>query len=119
MSDNKNILLVTVTEIEAEAVFDVFEQAIGERRKVHQIKGNIYYLLGTIGNTIVSMVRSEVGIAGSANSITTAMDDFKPFAVIFVGMAFGLRPKNQKLGDILVSRAIMSYELGSVEEDII
>ena len=59
------------------------------------------------------MVQCEMGAVGPGAALVTVMraiQDFSPVAVIMVGIAFGIDPLTQKLGEILVSRQIRSYE---------
>jgi len=60
------------------------------------------------------MAQSELGIAAQGSTIRNAIDDVKPTAVIMVGIAFGTDSRKQKLGDILVSKQIQTYELQKV-----
>jgi len=58
------------------------------------------------------MVQSEMGAATSGGALITvhkAIETLQPKAVIMVGLAFGIWPDKQQLGEILVSRQIMCY----------
>lgn len=117
-----NILLVTVTQLEAQTVIDVFKQATGKKREPQRINGKTYHQLGTIGDANVTMVQSEMGAAspgGALMTVTNAIVEIEPTAIIMVGVAFGVLPRKQELGDILVSRAITSYEFGKTEIKVI
>jgi nucleoside phosphorylase len=64
------------------------------------------------------MVQSEMGTSGrgaASLTVNNAIEDLHPVAVIMVGIAFGLRPDKQKLGEILVSKQLVSYEPGKVK----
>ncbi|MBE3564486.1 MAG: hypothetical protein IMW90_02035 [Thermogemmatispora sp.] len=107
-----DVLLVTVTEIEAQAVLALFSQV--ER---YYIEEKTYYLLGEVGGTSLVMVQSEMGQGGVAGSLLTVSEGIRhlqPRAVIMVGIAFGLKPDEQHIGDILVARQILAYELQAV-----
>lgn len=111
--DATKILLVTVTKIETQAVFDVFEQAISKKREAQRINNKTYYTLGKIGSTEVFLVQSEIGASSPGGSLTTisqAIENINPSEIIMVGLAFGVRPGRQKLGDILVSHTLAPYE---------
>ena len=59
------------------------------------------------------MVQSEMGVATPGGTLVTVSDairNLRPKAVVSCGIAFGLRPDKQKLGDILVSRQLEYYE---------
>lgn len=47
---------------------------------------------------------------GSYNAINTALDYFTPEYVISVGVAFGIDPQKQSLGDVLVSKELVFYD---------
>src|SRR5690242_7491429 len=106
------ILIVTVTKLEAQAVVNVFSEGTKNwTRKVIQDK--IYYDLGRHGGTPIFMVQSEMGIAGPGSALLTirqAIHDLHPQAVIMCGIAYGLRPDKQMLGDILVAKQLQYYE---------
>ncbi|WP_376797446.1 hypothetical protein [Thermogemmatispora sp.] len=107
-----DVLLVTVTEVEAQAVLALFPQA--ERYYVDQ---KTYYRLGEVGGTSLLMVQSEMGQGGAGGSLLTVSEGIRhlgPRAVIMVGIAFGLKPGEQRIGDILVARQILAYELQAV-----
>ena len=118
-STTKAVLLVTVTRVEARAVLNVFTSATGQEIKVSHRKGKTYYDFGQLGGVNVTMVRSLMGTAtpgGSMRTLTKAIDAINPSAIIMVGIAFGTNPDKQKIGDILVSQAIMAYD--HVKEDV-
>ncbi len=112
------ILIVTVTKVEAQAVLHVFSQAAGITPTREFIGDKTYYNLGTHGGVPVFMVRSEPGIATLSGALLTthqAIQDLAPQAVIICGIAFGLHPSKQHLGDILVAKQIQYYEPRKVD----
>jgi nucleoside phosphorylase len=112
-----DILLVTVTEVEARAVFDALYEQDGRNAVRRPIGGKIYYDLGLIGGAAVWMVQSEMGAGGLGAALLTVqkgIDALAPAGIIMVGIAFGVNPKKQRIGDILVARQIMLYDLQRV-----
>lgn len=114
-----NLLLVTVTKTEAQAVLKIFSNATGSPLQRKYIGDKTYYDLGNLGGADVFMVQSEMGTGGPGGSTLTvhkAIEALLPTAVIMVGIAFGLKPKDdkhpndQEFGHILVSKQIMAYE---------
>jgi nucleoside phosphorylase len=107
-----DVLLVTVTETEAQAVLSLlpdFRRYFGGHRT--------YYALGQIQGAQICMVQSEMGqggVSGSLLTVSESIQDLAPTAVIMVGIAFGLKPQEQRIGDILVARQILAYELQAV-----
>ncbi|MFL5592623.1 MAG: TIR domain-containing protein [Ktedonobacteraceae bacterium] len=113
-----DILLVTATEVEARAVLNVFSLH-GSPFVRHHIGDSTYFDLGEIGGARTFLVQSEMGAGGVAGAGLVVYEGIKalsPSAVIMVGIAFGLIPQEQSLGDILVSRQLVGYELQKVEQ---
>jgi nucleoside phosphorylase len=110
-----NNLIVTVTSVEAQAVLGAFSLQQKWSRK--KIGGKTFYDLGIHGGSPTFMVQSEMGIATPGGSLLTvhqAIQCLQPQAVIMCGIAFGLRPDKQKLGDILIARQLGCYEPAKV-----
>jgi nucleoside phosphorylase len=115
------ILLFTVAEVEARAVFKVVKEKFGRNcDKPLFTDHKTYYDLGVIGGARTLMVRSEMGTSGPGGSTTTAFEvteKLAPSAIIMVGIAFGVDPGKQSIGDILVSKQLLEYELQRVGTD--
>jgi formylglycine-generating enzyme required for sulfatase activity/nucleoside phosphorylase len=109
----QNVLLVTVTRVEAEAVLDLFSKASGVPWKRHLIDDKIYYDLGEICGVNVYMVQSEMGAIGPGAALITihkAIEALTPTCCIMVGIAFGINSDKQHLGEVLVSQKLQAYE---------
>jgi len=119
----QNILLVTVTKVETLAVLNAFPSAdtISSAKKKPKMIGKfVYHSLGNVGGIDVNLVRSEMGGVTPGGALSTIKDAIKllaPVAVIMVGIAFGINPEKQKLGEILVSKQIFSYEPQKVKDN--
>ncbi len=112
-----DVLLVTVTEVETLAVLDLVQERFGHEYKTEHTDPEIYYDLGTIGKARTVMVRSEMGTGGPGGSTMTISESIKelsPSAAIMVGIAFGLNPKEQQIGDVLISEQLLGYEFQRV-----
>jgi len=104
-----DVLLVTVTEIETMAVLRSFSKV-----RTHFISNNTYHDFGDVGGAKVFLVQSEMSSEGQAGSIRTidkAIDILSPSGIVMVGIALGVDPTTQQIGDILVSQQILDYEL--------
>ena len=116
-----DVLLVTVTEVEARAVLNQSLAASGQEAKLHFIgENNIYHELGQIGGARTFMVQSEMGSGGPSGSLLTvqeSIDAIKPRALIMVGIAFGVDQDKQQLGEILIAQQLLGYELQRVGSD--
>src|SRR5207244_9514993 len=101
-----------------QAVLDVFPRQSGTFRQ-HYIGDNTYFDLGVIGGARTFLVQSEMGAGGPAGATLVVHEGIKalsPSSVIMVGIAFGLIPEKQHLGDILVARQLTGYELQKIEQ---
>jgi nucleoside phosphorylase/tetratricopeptide (TPR) repeat protein/AAA+ ATPase superfamily predicted ATPase len=115
-----DVLIVTVTKVESQAVLEVFKKATGHDAKRVSLENKIYRDLGTINGVCVSMVRSEMGAGGLGAALLTVQKGItalSPAAVIMVGIAFGVDHKKQTIGDILVSERLRLYDLQRVGTD--
>ena len=100
------VLLVSVTDIEAQAILAVFPRAIKT-----VIQNRTYYSLGRVGQTQTYMVQATgMGPAGVRTCIEDGIRALSPEAVVLVGIAFGLKTGCQQIGDVLVSRQIQDYD---------
>lgn len=109
MSQKADILLVTVTEIETQALLNCFPPA--KRLIIDQV----YYDFGFIGPARTVMVRStRMGPFSAIHCVERGIDQFSPQIVIMVGIAFGLHPHEQEIGDILVAQQIINWDLHKI-----
>ena len=118
MNLHADVLIVTTTKLESRAVIDVFHSTAGHTPKPTAIGDRMYNDLGIINNTNVFMMQSEMGTGGLGASLLTVQKGIaalSPGAVIMVGIAFGIDPEKQSIGDILVSQRLLLYELQRVE----
>ncbi|MDX6695055.1 MAG: hypothetical protein QOF02_2658 [Blastocatellia bacterium] len=112
-----DVLIVTVTKVESQAVLQVFGAATAQAPKSVQIDGRTYQDLGSVKGARVFMAQSEMGSGGVGASLQTVqkgIDALAPSAVIMVGIAFGMNAEKQSIGDILVSKQLLLYELQRV-----
>jgi len=117
MNQKADVLLVTATETESRAVFDVFQEGTGQTPQLIPIDTQIYHDLGIVNGTKVLMVQSEMGSGGlwaSQQTVQKGISALSPIAVIMVGIAFGIKPDEQSIGDVLVSQRLMLYELQKI-----
>jgi hypothetical protein len=91
-----DVLLITVTQVETQAVFQDLQATFGRSPTHHFIEQKIYYDLGEIGGARVWLARSEMGSGtpgGALSAIGRAIDTLKPGVVVMVGIAFGVNPR--------------------------
>ena len=118
-----DVLIVTVTKVESQAVIQAFEQSTGHQATPDSINQRLYFNLGEINGTKVFLTQSEMGSGGLDASLLTVckgIDTLSPIAVIMVGIAFGINEEKQAIGDILVTEQLRLYDLqrmGTQEEE--
>lgn len=108
-----DVLIVTVTGVEARTVLAGFKDSTGQKAVQHPIEDLIYHELGVVKDSKVFMVQSQMGSSGlgsSQQTIQKSIDALSPSAVIMVGIAFGINEDKQLIGDVLVSNQLMLYE---------
>jgi nucleoside phosphorylase len=113
----EKILIVAVTSVEVEAILSAFAKETGKASRSIKQDGYVYQCLGQIGEYEVFLAISEMGtggVTGSQESVRRAISAIKPHAVFMVGIAFGVNKQKFAVGDILVSKQLLLYELQRV-----
>ena len=113
-----DILVVTVTRVEAKAVLEIFQQATGKAARRREIDRKIYRDLGTLNGMRIFMVRSEMGAGGlgaAQQSVSKGIGALSPVAVVMVGIAFGIDRNKQSIGDVLVSQRLSLYDYQKIQ----
>lgn len=121
-ADGADVLLITATRVESQAVIDVFERTTNRPARPLARGGRIYFDFGLISGARILMTQSEMGSASIGAAIQTAqkgIESFEPDAVIAVGIAFGVDATKQSIGDILVATQLHLYELQRVGGQIL
>lgn len=110
-----DILLMTAVPVETNAVKDLiagkYKKSI--RPIPPDLTENAYYDLGEINGQRIYLTESSKGSTGPNSSTLTAYDgiyEFRPKAIILLGIAFGVDNVKQKIGDILLSDYVLPYE---------
>lgn len=114
------VLIVTVATPESKAVIEIFAQKTGKQIEYIKVNGNVYGSFGVINDFEVKHCISEMGsggLGGSQEAVHKAIEDLSPEFVIMVGIAFGINKEKQSIGDVLVSRQLVTYELQRVGKD--
>lgn len=114
------VLFITVTPIESRALHSKIREVTGTAPATVTIGNFSYKSLGTIGNfDIIHQISGmgSGGLNGSQEIIRRSILETKPYAVIMVGIAFGVDPSKQKIGTILISNQIQHYDLQRINKD--
>ena len=112
-----DVLLFIATSTEKDALREAARLA-GFQFQRHTIEGvGRFYSLGTVGSTKVNAVATDMGpfsYGGSASRAIHFRIATGATAIIQLGMAFGVDPEGQRLGDVLVSTSLIPYDLREV-----
>ena len=108
-----DILLLTVEECEFLACYTFLENSF---KSYHQTLGYVYF--GTMGESgedalkvaLMRCYKGSSGPGGSQNVIKNAVMKLRPKAVFSVGRCMGLKSKDTKLGDVVVSSKLSTEE---------
>ena len=114
MKFRADVLLVTVTKVETLAVFDALKKHGGSDPEARGIADKTFFSLGIINGATVWLVQAEMGSGGvgaTHQTVDKGIAALSPGAVIMVGIAFGVDEEKQTIGDVLVSRQLMLYDL--------
>lgn len=107
-----DVLLMTATETETRAVLHTARAATG-RSPILRSGARTYHDLGEIGGARVLLVSTvQAGSetpGGSMSTAYNAISEVAPQAIVMVGIAFGVDPDKQPVGQVLYSRQLQSY----------
>ena len=119
-SEAPAVLILTAARVEYEAAIDLagVRDSLRERRRA--VGGHLFIDLG-FPHCPVWLFLCKKGSVGPGAATTRTMEALlslnpPPFAVIAAGVAFGLRPGKQTIGDVLVAEQIRLYEVERVGE---
>lgn len=115
LEDLPVVILLTVNPHETDAVIKQFHPQGKPRCETRQ--GMTYNLFGVHGDMRVVQMVCGQGQGSAQNACRDAIDAWVPAAIIGVGIAFGINPERQKIGDVLISESVRDYELGRVNKD--
>lgn len=110
------VMLLTVTDVERDAVLAAMRAVTGTDVERSFAERVTVYELGSVSDTTVAMVQcarpGAGGPGGAQATAKAAIDEWKPDLLIMVGICYGLREDwlaPQRLGDVIVASAI--YDL--------
>lgn len=122
MLEDCAVLILTANEVEQNIVtaklYNEVNASIKNERKLSEIyetdDGCVYQFASIRNINIVHMHPNSTASftsEGSANAVSNALERFRPRLVVSLGVAFGIDPTNQSLGDVLLSSAIIPYDV--------
>lgn len=110
--DSNFILLMTATDLETEELHRHIKPLTNFPAIIKTPKDSQTYYLGKFGQYKVAHVQCGMGSLSRDASTLTASNAIKllnPKFLLMVGIAFGIDDTKQKIGDVLVSEAILPY----------
>lgn len=116
------ILLVTATSVETEALHVLFTPLPSHSRcQSLTIDAHTYYVgrLGRYGVVHVQCQMGSVAPGASLSTVTAALTKWHVKAVVMVGIAFGVSRQKQRIGDVLLSRTVIPYEIKRVGSKLV
>lgn len=107
------VVMLTALDLEYQAVRRNLEDP-----QLHRHQKGTRFEIGTISGTRARVALALVGKGNHATAVLAerAIDEFKPLAVLFVGVAGALRPQLE-LGDLIVATHVYAYHGGTSEDD--
>ena len=119
--DYFDLLIITATPTEKDEVHKNLQPIDGQNGILRIQKGQYTYFLGKFGQYNVIHVGTgnmgAIGRTASTATAFTAIELWKPKAVVMIGIAFGANPDKQRIGDVLVSERVVNYETRRANPD--
>ena len=112
-ADQIDVVIMTATEVERDGVLRWLTPLPSEPRVLQGFVGPETYFLGRFGEFNVVVTKCRMGSAGpgsAALAAEQAQREWRPRAIIMVGIAFGKDPTKQRIGDVFVASEIICYE---------
>jgi nucleoside phosphorylase len=100
------VLLVVATPIEQQEMLAAAAEATGRAHRPRFHDEHVVFDLGHLGGADMLLARCEPGFVATGGSTLTVqrlIDRLDPDYLILTGICYGLREKQQRIGDILIS----------------
>lgn len=113
MPTKVDVVVLVTTQIEFDTMRDRLIAAAGGPQPTVFDGSSTYTVFGPIGGTMVALLRSSMGSSGpggSALTVADAVSRLKPWAVVAVGIAFGIDEQKSPIGQVLLSEQLIEYE---------
>ncbi|HKX00809.1 MAG TPA: hypothetical protein VJN43_23910 [Bryobacteraceae bacterium] len=116
-----SLLIIVATETELRQVLRVLSP-IRKQQKIWKVAdGHDTFYLGRFGAFTAAVVLSGMGsqgVTGATLTVGSAIDSWRPIAVLLVGIAFGSSRAKQAPADVLVGDYLIPYEQQRVGEKL-
>jgi nucleoside phosphorylase len=105
------LIILTITAVEFDAVFQYLEPPTGEDKIVYALIQHNYYYVGRCGHyTVVLLAAYNAGMANTMNYVNEALQLFQCQWIINVGIAWGANPQKHRMGDVLVANQVVNLD---------
>ena len=115
------VLLVTTTDIERDALLSEMNPLPGQPDVVMGSLSDQVYRFGKLGCHAVAIVQTTMGSQGPHGSgleVYHPIKELKLKAIIAIGIAFGVDRSKLRCGDVMVASSIQPYELAKMTHKI-
>ena len=117
------VLIVTANDIERNILHYRITGDRKDQKITRIIHGNVAYFIFKWGAyKVVHVHQHQMGSnrdLGMRKTLEEVFSFFKPNVVFSMGVAFGIDPTTQNIGDVLVSHKVFPYSENKVRDDII
>ena len=111
---NCDVLLLSANSVEGRVVtWRLMQENEGHELDTFVIGGHLYQFAKINSVSVVHIWPTEMSsftMYGSFSAVDAALDLFQPKYILAVGVAFGIDPNNQALGDVLVAKNLVFYD---------
>ena len=115
-----DILITTATETETYMLHKHLTALSNETFCVRIFADDIEYYFAMLGKYCIAHVQSKTGshsVGGTYYVIGKAIEQLRPKLILSLGIAFGVNPEKQRVGDILLPTQIASSGFGKMTSD--
>lgn len=112
--------ILVATETERVAVLKRLTPSKGRRSVIQVFAGNNTFFLGKLGTINVALCMCAMGATGRDSSLVVASEMIETWdlpGIIMVGIAFGKDSTLQRIGNVLISERVISYEPERIGSD--
>lgn len=112
----RRVLILTALALEYKAVRD----RLGHGSEKRSRDGLRYFAASMSGEHVrwdLRVYETTMGNVAAAAALTKAAEDFAPDLILFVGVAGGIKPREQQVGDVIIVDRAFNAHHGKVHRD--
>lgn len=116
MSSSYDAMIMVATDVELNAVIEKFKLN-GNQPTLYFDGGRAFYDLGYLNRRRIALVKTEMGsssVGGSSSTALRMINHLSPNFIVMVGIAFGVDRNKQSIGEVLISKQVLCYDLQRV-----